>query len=63
MQKIAINLHRFGMRFCTRIQPVTYRWFDNAIIAFGMLSLVSSIVLRKIFACRDFWNPPGILPG
>jgi energy-coupling factor transport system permease protein len=59
----AMDLRCFGLRPRTWIQQTIYHWYDYAIIAFGVILLLSSIILRNFVHIGDFWVPPGIIPG
>lgn len=59
----AMDLRCFGLRPRTWIQALRYRWFDFAVIAFGILLLVGSIVLRSGLGIGDFWVPAWIIPA
>lgn len=59
----AMDLRCFGLRLRTWIQELIYHWYDYAIIAFGIILLLSTIIIRYIFHVGDFWVPPGIIPG
>jgi energy-coupling factor transport system permease protein len=59
----AMDLRCFGLRPRTWIQQTIYHRYDYAIIAFGIILLLSSIVLRNFVHIGGFWVPPSILPG
>jgi energy-coupling factor transport system permease protein len=59
----AMDLRCFGLRPRTWIEALQYHWPDYAMIAFGILLLVGSIVLRVVFGIGDFWVPAWILPA
>lgn len=59
----AMDLRCFGLRPRTWIQVTQYKWFDYAIIVFGIFLLLGSIILLKYFHIGDFWVPPFIIPG
>ncbi len=59
----AMDLRCFGLRPRTWINALQYRWFDYAVIGFGILLLVASIVLRSVIGIGDFWVPAWILPA
>jgi energy-coupling factor transport system permease protein len=59
----AMDLRCFGLRPRTWIQVTYYRWYDYAIIAFGILMLLASIVLLNFVHIGGFWVPPWIIPG
>jgi energy-coupling factor transport system permease protein len=58
----AMDLRCFGLQARTWIQEIQYHWFDYAIIASGIIMLVSSIILRNIVNIGGYWVPPGIIP-
>jgi energy-coupling factor transport system permease protein len=59
----AMDLRCFGLRPRTWIVVTTYKWFDFAIIGFGIFMLIASIILLFYFHIGGFWVPPGIIPG
>jgi len=59
----AMDLRCFGLRPRTWIQATPYHWYDYAIIVFGILILLASIILRYLVHVGGFWVPPGIIPG
>jgi energy-coupling factor transport system permease protein len=59
----AMDLRCFGLCPRTWIQQTIYHWYDYAIIAFGIILLLSSIILRNFVHIGGFWVPPGIIPG
>jgi len=59
----AMDLRCFGLRPRTWIQTLQYRWYDYAVIGFGILLLAASILLRSVTGIGDFWVPGWILPG
>ncbi len=59
----AMDLRCFGLRPRTWIQETQFRWHDIAIIIFGVVILVVSIILRNIFHVGGFWVPGWIVPG
>lgn len=58
----AMDLRCFGLRKRTWIEELQYHWPDYAVIAFGVLLLVGSLVLRNVFHIGDFWVPGWLLP-
>jgi energy-coupling factor transport system permease protein len=59
----AMDLRCFGLRARTWIQQLSYHWFDYAIIAFGVIMIIASIILVNFFDLGGFWVPPAIIPG
>lgn len=59
----AMDLRCFGLRPRTWIQVTTYRWYDYAVIAFGIFAFIASIILRNIVHIGGFWVPSSIIPG
>lgn len=59
----AMDLRCFGLRPRTWIQTLQYHSYDFALIGFGILLLVGSILLRNVFHIGDFWVPAWILPA
>jgi energy-coupling factor transport system permease protein len=59
----AMDLRCFGLRPRTWINSLRYHWFDFAVIGFGILLLVGSIILRSVIGIGDFWVPAWILPA
>jgi energy-coupling factor transport system permease protein len=59
----AMDLRCFGLKPRTWVHTTQYRWWDFAIIAFGVLLLLGSIVLRYLIGVGTFWVPFWILPG
>jgi energy-coupling factor transport system permease protein len=58
----AMDLRCFGLRPRTWIQVTKYQWFDYAIIAFGILMLLASIILLNFVHIGGFWVPAFIIP-
>jgi energy-coupling factor transport system permease protein len=59
----AMDLRCFGVRERTWISKTEMHWYDYAIIAFGVVLLLGSILSRYVFGLGSFWVPPWILPG
>jgi energy-coupling factor transport system permease protein len=59
----AMDLRCFGLRPRTWIESLTYHGPDYAMIAFGILLLVGSLVLRYAFGIGDFIVPGWVIPG
>jgi energy-coupling factor transport system permease protein len=59
----AMDLRCFGLRARTWIQEIKYYWYDYAIIAFGITTLITSIILRNFIHIGGFWVPPGLISG
>lgn len=59
----AMDLRCFGLRRRTWIQQTVYHWFDYALIAFGILMLIVSIILTSFVHIGGFWVPSFIIPG
>lgn len=59
----AMDLRCFGVRQRTWISRTQAHWYDYAIVAFGALLLLGSLVARYAFDVGGFWVPPWILPG
>jgi energy-coupling factor transport system permease protein len=53
----AMDLRCFGLRPRTWILELKYRWFDFALIGFGVFLLVGSLVLRYALGIGEFWIP------
>jgi energy-coupling factor transport system permease protein len=53
----AMDLRCFGLRPRTWIQTLQYRWFDFALIGFGILLLAGSLAAHFIFHLGEFWVP------
>jgi energy-coupling factor transport system permease protein len=58
----AMDLRCFGLCPRTWIQVTKYQWFDYAIIAFGILMLLASIILLNFEHIGGFWVPAFIIP-
>jgi energy-coupling factor transport system permease protein len=58
----AMDLRCFGLRARTWIQELHYHWFDIAIIVFGVIMIVASIIITNILHLGGFWVPPAIIP-
>jgi energy-coupling factor transport system permease protein len=58
----AMDLRCFGLRPRTWIQVTKYQWFDYAIIVFGILMLVTSIILLNFVHIGGFWVPAFMIP-
>jgi energy-coupling factor transport system permease protein len=58
----AMDLRCFGLRQRTWIQTLQYRWFDFALIGFGIFLLLGSLAMRWVFGVGEFWVPAWILP-
>jgi energy-coupling factor transport system permease protein len=58
----AMDLRCFGLRPRTWIQVTKYQWFDYAIISFGILLLLASIILLNFVHIGGFWVPVFIIP-
>jgi energy-coupling factor transport system permease protein len=56
----AMDLRCFGQRPRTWLTKLTYRWRDYVLLAFSVLMLVSSLVLKNVVGVGDFWIPPFI---
>lgn len=59
----AMDLRCFGLKKRTWVFTTQYHWWDFAIIAFGVLLLLGSIVLRYVVGVGTFWVPGWILPA
>jgi energy-coupling factor transport system permease protein len=59
----AMDLRCFGLRPRTWTQETIFHWYDYAIMTFGILMLLASIILRNFVHIGGFWVPPGIIPG
>jgi energy-coupling factor transport system permease protein len=59
----AMDLRCFGLGPRTWIQVTQYKWYDYAIIAFGIFMLMASIILLHVVHIGGFWVPPWIIPG
>ncbi len=59
----AMDLRCFGLKPRTWIQQTIYHGYDYAIIAFGVLMLLASIILVYFVHIGGFWVPPFIIPG
>ncbi len=59
----AMDLRCFGLRPRTWIHTLQYRWYDYALIGFGVFLLAASLVLRIVFHIGDFWVPAWIIPA
>jgi energy-coupling factor transport system permease protein len=59
----AMDLRCFGLKPRTWVQTTVYRWWDYAIIAFGIVLLVGSLVLKFFFHLGGFWVPLWIIPS
>jgi energy-coupling factor transport system permease protein len=59
----AMDLRCFGLRMRTWIQLLIYHWYDYAIIAFGILLLLATLIFRYVYHIGGFWVPPIIIPG
>ncbi len=57
----AMDLRCFGLRKRTWVQPLTYQWWDKAIIAFGLIVMIGSLVVRYGFGFGQFWMPDWFL--
>ncbi|HEY9086565.1 MAG TPA: energy-coupling factor transporter transmembrane component T [Anaerolineaceae bacterium] len=57
----AMDLRCFGLRKRTWAQALTYRWWDKALIAFGIVVAVASLVIRWGFGIGQFWMPDWFL--
>lgn len=57
----AMDLRCFGLRPRTWIQQLHYQWFDYALIAFGVVLLIGSLILRHVYGIGDFWVPAWLL--
>lgn len=53
----AMDLRCFGLRKRTWVQALTYRKPDLALIGFGLLVFVVSLVIRHGFGIGEFWIP------
>jgi energy-coupling factor transport system permease protein len=58
----AMDLRCFGLGPRTWIQQLRYRWFDYALIAFGLSLLLGALFTRYILGLGEFWVPAWILP-
>jgi energy-coupling factor transport system permease protein len=59
----AMDLRCFGLKPRTWVHTTQYRWWDFALIAFSVLLLLGSFVLRYVVGVGSFWVPDWILPG
>ncbi|OGO62879.1 MAG: hypothetical protein A2030_12015 [Chloroflexi bacterium RBG_19FT_COMBO_50_10] len=59
----AMDLRCFGLRPRTWIQETIFHGYDYAIIAFGIVLLLSTLFLHNVIHIGGFWVPAGILPG
>jgi energy-coupling factor transport system permease protein len=59
----AMDLRCFGLRPRTWIQQTIYHWYDYALIAFGILMLIVSIILTSFAHIGGFWVPAFIIPA
>jgi energy-coupling factor transport system permease protein len=57
----AMDLRCFGLRKRTWIQIFHFQWFDYAWIGFGLLLLVTALVLRNVYGIGDFWVPAWLI--
>ncbi len=57
----AMDLRAFGLRKRSLVLELNYRWWDYALIAFGVLLLVGGLILRYGFHIGDFWVPAFLL--
>lgn len=57
----AMDLRCFGLRPRTWIQQLHYQWYDYALIAFGAVLLIGSLIVRHVFGIGDFWVPAWLL--
>ncbi len=53
----AMDLRCFGLRERTWVQELEYKPRDYALIAFGAVLLIGSIVIRNVFGVGAFWVP------
>jgi energy-coupling factor transport system permease protein len=58
----AMDLRCFGLRARTWIQELHYHWFDYAIIIFGIIMFVASLIITNIFHIGGFWVPSALIP-
>ncbi|MEN4041823.1 MAG: energy-coupling factor transporter transmembrane component T [Anaerolineaceae bacterium] len=57
----AMDLRCFGLQKRTWIMTFQYHKYDYALIGFGILLLVGSLVLRHAFGIGDFWVPAWLI--
>lgn len=57
----AMDLRCFGLGPRTWIQQLQYRWFDYALIAFGLFLLAGALVTRYGLGLGDFWVPAWLI--
>lgn len=57
----AMDLRCFGLRKRTWVQKLTYRWWDKALIGFGLVIMVASLIIRWGFGIGEFWMPEWFL--
>jgi energy-coupling factor transport system permease protein len=57
----AMDLRCFGLRKRTWVQGLTYQWWDKALIAFGLVVMIGSLIIRWGFGIGQFWMPDWFL--
>jgi energy-coupling factor transport system permease protein len=57
----AMDLRCFGLETRTWIDKLTYRPRDYLLMAFGILLLIASLVIRHRFQLGEFWVPPFLI--
>jgi len=59
----AMDLRSFGLIKRTWIQVLQYRWYDYVLIAFSVILIIATIVIRNALGIGDFWVPAWLIPA
>ncbi len=57
----AMDLRCFGLRRRTWVQSLHYQWYDLALIGFGLVLMIASLIIRWGFGIGQFWMPDWFL--